>query len=51
MDLATPVSEEYAMGDNAFTGTIRSVTIAVGDDDLSGMLDPELVFSNLMAGQ
>ena len=51
VDLATPVTEEYAMGDNAFTGTIRSVTIAVGQDDVSHKLDPELVLNGLMAGQ
>ena len=51
MDLATPVSEEYAMGDNAFTGLIRRVTIELGNDDVSRLLDAELVFSNLMAAQ
>ena len=29
MDLASPVSEEYAEGDNAFTGTIRFVQIDI----------------------
>jgi len=28
MDLATPVSEEYANGDNAFTGKIIKVTVS-----------------------
>ena len=30
MDLASPVSEEYADGDNAFTGTIDFVQIDIG---------------------
>ena len=51
MDLATPVSEEYAADDNAFTGTIKSVTIGIGQDDVSYKLDPELVFNGLMAMQ
>jgi arylsulfatase A-like enzyme len=51
MDLATPVSEDYSMDDNAFTGTIKSVTIEVGQDDVSYKLDPELVFNGLMAMQ
>ena len=51
MDLATPVTEEYPMRDNAFTGTIRSVRLDAGADDLSWKLDQELVFSGLMAQQ
>ncbi len=51
MDLATPVSEDYAMNDNAFTGTIRCVKIEIGQDDMSHLLDPEVVFHGLMAGQ
>jgi arylsulfatase len=51
MDLATPVSEEYPQNDNAFTGTIQFVTIEIGQDDMSHLLDPQLVFSSLMAGQ
>jgi arylsulfatase len=51
VDLAAPVTEDYAADDNAFTGTIKSVTIEVGQDDVSYKLDPELVFNGLMAGQ
>jgi hypothetical protein len=51
MDLATPFSEDYAMGDNAFKGTIKSVTIEIGQDDVSHLLDEELVFAGLMAMQ
>ena len=39
------------MDDNAFTGTIKSVTIEVGQDDVSHKLDPEVVFNGLMAMQ
>lgn len=39
------------MDGNAFTGTIRSVTIEVGQDDESYKLDPEGVFNGLMAMQ
>lgn len=51
MDLASPVSEDHASGDNAFTGTIHSVTIDIGDDDLSWMLDPEIAFAAAMVAQ
>ena len=51
MDLATPVSEDYHMHGNGYTGTIRRVTIDIGNDDVSHLLDQEVVFSNLMAGQ
>ncbi len=29
VDHATPVTEDYAEGDNEFTGTIRTVTVEV----------------------
>ena len=29
MDLYTPVTDDYAKGDNTFTGTIKKVTIDV----------------------
>ncbi len=51
MDLATPVTEAYPAHDNAFTGTIRSVTIAIAGDDTSHLLDPNLVFAAQMAAQ
>ena len=51
MDLATPVTEEYAMGDNAFTGTIHCVKIDIGEDDMSHLLEPEVVLHGLMANQ
>jgi arylsulfatase len=51
MDLATPVTEEYPATGNAFTGAIKSVTIEIGQDDVSDKLDPELVFNGLMAMQ
>jgi arylsulfatase len=51
MDLATPVTEDYAMGDNAFTGKIHCVNIDIGQDDTSHLRDPEVVFHGLMAGQ
>ncbi len=50
-DLATPVSEDYAEGDSVFTGTIHSVTIDVGADDTSHLLDPMVAFAGLMAAQ
>jgi arylsulfatase len=51
MDLATPVSEDYAARDNAFTGTIHSVTISLGEDDTSHLLDPAKLFELAMANQ
>jgi arylsulfatase len=51
MDLATPVSEEYPARDNAFTGTIRSVTLEISEGGATSALDPALVFAGLMAKQ
>jgi arylsulfatase len=51
MDLASPVSEDYAEGDNAFTGTIRFVQIDVSGEDLSATLDPEVLQAIAMTRQ
>ena len=51
MDLASPVSEEYAEGDNAFTGTIRFVQIDVSGKDPGAMLDPEVLQAIAMSRQ
>ena len=51
MDLATPVTEEYPMQDNAFTGVIHAVTFGLGGDDFGHLLDPEMVFAAQMAAQ
>lgn len=50
-DTASPVTDDYAVGDNLFTGTIHSVTIGIGQDAVNHMLDEQLVYSNLMANQ
>ena len=51
MDLASPVSEDYAEGDNAFTGTIRFVQIDVSSKDPGAMLDPEVLQAIAMSRQ
>jgi hypothetical protein len=49
MDLASPVSEEYAAGDNAFTGKIRFAQIDVAGDDVSHRQDPEVLAAIAMS--
>jgi arylsulfatase len=51
MDLASPVSEEYASGDNAFTGKIDFVQIDISGEDISHMLDPEVLAAIAMSRQ
>jgi arylsulfatase len=50
-DTASPVTDDYPVGDNAFTGVIHFVKIDIGQDDASHLLDAELVLSNVMARQ
>jgi arylsulfatase A-like enzyme len=51
MDLASPVSEEYASGDNAFTGKIDFVQIDISGEDISHLLDPEVLAAIAMSRQ
>jgi arylsulfatase len=51
MDLASPVSEEYAEDNNAFTGQIHFVQIDIADNDLSHLLDPEVLQAIAMTRQ
>ena len=51
VDLASPVSEEYAVRDNAFTGVIRFVQIDVADDDVSHLQNPEVLQAIAMTRQ
>jgi arylsulfatase len=51
MDLASPVSEEYAARDNAFTGVIHFVQIDVADDDASHLQNPEVLQAIAMTRQ
>jgi arylsulfatase len=51
MDLASPVSEEYAEDNNAFTGQIHFVQIDIADNDLSHLLDPEILQAIAMTRQ
>jgi len=52
VDLATPVTDDYPMGKcNAFTGTIKSVTIAL-DTNATAYVEPEEnLIARLMASQ
>ncbi len=40
-DTALPVSDEYAAGNNTFTGTIRLVRIDIGADSHDHLIDPQ----------
>ncbi|MFE3452869.1 arylsulfatase [Nonomuraea sp. NPDC059194] len=51
VDTASPVSEDYAEGDNAFTGAIGYVRIDIGQDDHSHLESPEHRHHRLMAKQ
>jgi arylsulfatase len=51
MDLATPVSEEYPARGNAFTGTIRAVTLEITPGGAASAPDPALLFAAAMAKQ
>jgi arylsulfatase A-like enzyme len=50
-DLALPVTEEYPVGDNAFTGTIGSVTIDIGPSPTAYYEPPENLYNRLLAHQ
>lgn len=50
-DLAVPVTDDYPSRHNAFTGTIRSVTIDIGNHAVAYHEDPENVYNRLMARQ
>lgn len=50
-DTASPVTDDYPVANNAFTGAIHWVKIDIGQDDASHLLDPELVLNSVMAQQ
>lgn len=50
-DLATPVSSDYLLGDNAFTGVIHSVKVDLDKDAVAYYEPPENIMNRLMAGQ
>ena len=50
-DLASPVTDDYPVRDNAFTGTLDKVRIDLGQDEADAHLNPELVIANVMARQ
>jgi arylsulfatase len=51
-DTASPVTGDYpGPGENRFTGTINWVQIDLGDDDVSGLEDPEQVYHRILARQ
>jgi arylsulfatase len=50
-DTASPVSPDYSVGDNSFTGTVNWVQIDVGDDDHDHLISPDERMSVLMARQ
>ena len=50
-DLATPVSSDYAIGDNDFTGKIYSVKVEVEEGALAYYEPAENIYNRLMAAQ
>ena len=51
-DTASPVTDDYpGPGENVFNGTINWVQIDLGDDDVSGLHDPEQVYHRILARQ
>ena len=50
-DPATPVTEDYAMGDNDYNGKIHSVTVDIGQNAVAYFEPPENVSNRLMANQ
>ena len=51
-DTASPVTDDYpGPGENVFNGTINWVQIDLGDDDVSGLQDPEQVYHRILARQ
>lgn len=50
-DGATPVSSEYPMHANAFTGKIYAVTVDIGEDAVAYVEPPENIYNRLMSGQ
>ena len=50
-DLATPVTEDYAMGDNKFNGKVYSVIVDIGKSPVAYYEPPENIYNRLMANQ
>ena len=50
-DLATPVTKDYPMGDNNFSGTIHSVKVDVANAGVAYYEPPENMLNRLMANQ
>ena len=50
-DLATPVTDDYPMGDNAFNGRIYWVTVDIGENAVAYYEPPENIYNRLIAGQ
>ena len=50
-DTASPVTDDYPVRDNAFTGHLHNVRIDLGQDGVDACLSPELVIANVMARQ
>lgn len=50
-DLATPVTDDYPMGDNGFNGKIHSVIVDIGKNPVAYYEPPENIYNRLMANQ
>ena len=50
-DGSTPVSSDYPLRNNAFTGKIYAVTVDIGENVVAYVEPPENIYARLMAGQ
>ena len=50
-DAQSPVTDDYAAGDNTFTGTIKWIEMEAGTDSHDHLVDPGQIFHYAMAKQ
>jgi hypothetical protein len=50
-DAQSPVTDDYPIGDNAFTGTIKWLELEGGEDSHDHLIDPEDFINVAMAKQ
>jgi len=50
-DAQSPVTDDYAVGDNTFTGTIKWIEMEAGTDSHDHLVDPGQIFHYAMAKQ
>jgi hypothetical protein len=50
-DAQSPVTHDYSVGDNTFTGTIKWIEMEGGHDSHDHLVDPGQIFHMAMAKQ